>query len=89
MPDRHDLAGLPGPEPGTSYQGKDSPSSQAPTSPRLVAAVSPMAGCVMSLLSLPLSGDHLLRRLRQVVQDRPGAAAFWADIPGLSFHVDS
>jgi hypothetical protein len=40
MPDRHDLGGLSGLEPGTSYQGKDTPSSEAPTSPRLVVAVS-------------------------------------------------
>jgi hypothetical protein len=30
------------------------------------------------------SSDLLIRRLRQAVQDCPGAAIVWADIPGLS-----
>ena len=34
-------------------------------------------------------GEHLIRRHGQVVQNCPGVAACWADVPGLSFRVGS
>jgi hypothetical protein len=60
-----------------------------PPQPEKVALTCGVPGALGGVARRIRTPSLLIRRLRQVVQDCPGAAAFWADIPGLSFRVDS